>query len=61
MGGSVTTTTKFLPAHPFMEHHLGSQVAGNSNGVEDNGQPLPSIQRAAFTTEDHEKTASTPK
>ena len=57
MGGSATTT-KFLPAHPFTEDHLGSQIRGDSNGVEDNGQPPPLIQRAAFTTDNHEKTAS---
>lgn len=52
---TVTTTTKFLPAHPFTEDHLGSQLPGDSNGVEDNGQPPPLIQRAAFPTDDHEK------
>lgn len=48
MGGSVTTTTKFLPVHSFTEVHLGSQIPGDSNGIEDNGQPPPLIQRAAF-------------
>lgn len=42
MGGSVATT-KLLPAHPFPEDHLGSQIPGSSNGIEDNEQPPPLI------------------
>lgn len=38
MGGSPAVNTKFLPAHPFTENHLESQIPSNLN-VEDNGQP----------------------
>lgn len=38
MGGSLTVITKFIPAHPFTEEHLESQIPSNLN-VEDNGQP----------------------
>lgn len=38
MGGSLIVTTKFLPAHPFTEDQLESQIPSNLN-VEYNGQP----------------------
>lgn len=51
MGGSPAVNTKFLPAHPFTENHLESQIPSNLN-VEDNGQPPLLIWRAVFTTDD---------
>lgn len=53
--GSSVTTTKLIPANSSTEEHLASQIPGDLNDVEDNGQLPPLIQREAFTTDDHEE------
>jgi len=61
MAGSVATTTKFLPVHPFAEDNLGSQIPGDSNSVQDNGQPPPLIHRVVLLQMTMKKQLHTPK